>query len=207
MKPALPLLLPLLLFACGPVVQIGGSNPPPDALHTLTADAPATVPSGIAPIDQAQSVSVGLPVVPGALQTVRIPVTVSDTAIQYVRGGQWSEQPARLFQRLLADNIAARGIAVIDPRSSGQFGGRQLTGQLQAFGVDTRGATPTAHVRYDATLRAADGIRQRRFEQQVPIASVDGAIAAEALNRAANRIAADIATWLGAPANDRATDG
>lgn len=188
-----------LLAGCGPLVQVGGNAPQPDALYTLTAE-PAAVPAGLSPVDMAAAVSVDLPSVPGALQTLRIPVTLSDTALQYVKAAQWSEQPNRLFQRLLADRLVASGVAVIDQRSSGQIGGRRLTGQLLAFGVDVRGAASVV-VRYEATLTGPDGVRQRRFERTEPVARVEGAAVARALNGAANAVAADVARWVAGGGN------
>ena len=189
------LLLPLLLAACSPIVQVGGNSPRPDAVYTLSAAPPTAVPAGTAPIDMARAVTVDTPSMPGALQTVRMPVTVSDTAIQYVKGAQWSEQPNRLFQRLLADTLVHSGIAVVDQRSSGQTGGRRLTGQLMAFGLDVREGRQV-RVRYDATLAGPDGVRQRRFEREAPVGSADGADVALALNAAANRVAVDVAAWV-----------
>jgi cholesterol transport system auxiliary component len=187
--------LALLASACGPVVQFGSPAPRPDAVYTLSAVPPVAVPAGTAPIDTARAVTVDTPSVPGAIQTLRIPVTISDTAIQYVKGAQWSEQPNRLFQRLLADTLVHSGVAVIDQRSSGQTGGRRLTGQLMAFGLDVREGRQV-RVRFDATLAGPDGIRQRRFEREAPIGSADGAEVATALNGAANRVAADVAAWV-----------
>ncbi|MGL6042572.1 MAG: ABC-type transport auxiliary lipoprotein family protein [Sandaracinobacteroides sp.] len=195
MMRAIPLLL--LLSACGPLVQIGGNSPRPEAVHTLTATAPMAVPAGVQPLDLKQAVTVDTPSVPGALQTLRIPVTVADTSIQYVKGALWSEQPNRLFQRLLADTLVAGGVAVIDQRSSGQSGGRRLTGQLMAFGVDVRAGTQVK-VRFDATLAGPDGVRQRRFEREVALDSVDGESVAIALNGAANAVAADVRAWVAA---------
>ena len=189
------LLLPLLAAACGPLVQVGGNTQRPDAVYTLSAAPPIAVPAGAAPVDMTKAVTIDTPSVPGALQTLRIPVTVSDTAIQYVKGAQWSEQPNRLFQRLLADTLVHSGVVVIDQRSSGQTGGRRLTGQLMAFGLDVRDGRQV-RVRYDATLAGPDGIRQRRFEREAPVGSADGADVALALNGAANRVAADVAAWV-----------
>ncbi|MGQ5700594.1 ABC-type transport auxiliary lipoprotein family protein [Sandaracinobacteroides sp. A072] len=183
------------LSACGPVVQVGGNAPRPDSLYTLSAIGPAAVPAGVQPVDMARAVTIGLPAVPGALQTLRIPVSNTDTTIQYVKAAQWSEQPARLFQHLLADVLVHQGIAVIDPRSSGQAGGIRLAGQLMTFGVDVRGA-PVARVRYDATLTGPDGVRQRRFEREVAVSRVEGAAVARALNAGANAVAQDVADWV-----------
>lgn len=193
--PVTLLALPLLVAACGPIVQVGGNSPRPDALYTLSAGQPTAVPVGTTTIDMARAVTVDTPSMPGALQTLRIPVTVSDTAIQYVKGAQWSEQPNRLFQRVLADTLVHAGIPVVDQRSSGQTGGRRLTGQLMAFGLDVREGRQV-RVRYDATLAGPDGVRQRRFEREAPVASADGADVALALNGAANRVAADVAAWV-----------
>jgi cholesterol transport system auxiliary component len=194
-SPALAILL--ALAACGPIVQVGGNAKAPAALLTLSAAAPASRPAAPpAPVDRAAAVSVLLPVVPGALQTLRIPVVVADTEIQYVKGGQWSEQPSRLFRRLVADKLADHGLTVIDPSVAGGSGSRQLSGQLAAFGVDMRGARPVVRVRYDATLATPGGIVQRRFEEEEPLAAVEPSPAAAALNRAANRVGDGLAIWV-----------
>lgn len=197
------LLLPSVLVAvsCGPLVQVGGNSPRPAEVHQLTPTGPAAAPAGLAPVDMGTAISVGVPTVPGTLQTLRIPVTVSDTAVQYVTGAVWSEQPGRLFQRLLADRLTAGGVAVIDVRSAGVSGGRRLTGQLMAFGVDVRAGPSVVTVRYDATLGTAGSVRQRQFVRTVPLAAVEGRAVATALNDAANLVAADVAAWIYAPGN------
>lgn len=185
----------VLFAACSPLVQVGGNTPRPDTLYTLSAAAPGAVSAGSQPVDMTRAVSVGTPDVPGALRTLRIPVTVSDTQVQYVKAAVWAEQPNRLFQRLLADTLANGGQTVIDTRSAGRAADRQLTGQLLEFGVDVRGPAPVVRVRYDATLNGPDGVRQRRFEREAPIAAVTGSQVAAALNQAANALAADVARW------------
>ncbi len=197
MMRAVSLLALSLLAACGPLVQIGGNSPSPDALYTLSATSPAAVPVGQVPVNLADAVTVQVPTVPGALQTLRIPVSVSETSFQYVKGTQWAEQPNRLFQRLLTDTLVDAGIAVVDPRTAGVGGKRVLSGQLVAFGVDVRGNAPKVQVRYDATLSTPAGLRQRRFEREAALSRVDGAEAAVALNMAANQVAADVAAWVG----------
>ncbi|MBS3961749.1 MAG: membrane integrity-associated transporter subunit PqiC [Sandarakinorhabdus sp.] len=196
----------LLVGGCGPLVQIGGNVARPEALYTISAAYPAPAPAGAIsagqppvgqpPVDMTKAVSIDVPQVPGALQTLRIPVVVSDTSIQYVREASWAEQPNRLFQRLLADTLVNSGIAVIDQRSSGKAGGRRLTGQLKAFGADVRDGR-LVRVRFDATLIGPDGVRQRRFEHDAPVARIDGAHVSAALNSAANAVAADVSRWIG----------
>ena len=184
----------LLLASCGPLVKIGTSGPRADALLTLSAEYPAPAPAA-ARLDMAAAVAVDTPSVPGALQTLRIPVSVSDTEIRYLPVAQWSEPPARLFQRLLADRLQGEGLAVVDLRATGKAPGRRLSGQLLAFGVDVRGGRQ-ARVRYDATLADRDGLRQRRFEADEPLSGVDGGEVAAALNRAANHVAGEVSAWL-----------
>jgi cholesterol transport system auxiliary component len=67
---------------------------------------------------------------------------------------------------------------------------------LQTFGVDAD--TSEAVVVYDGVLaRGADAVESRRFEARVPMAAIDAASAGPALNQAANRVAADVAAWIG----------
>lgn len=186
----------LLLGGCGPLVQVGGGAPPPTSLLTLTATAPAAAPTGSVAVDMEQAVTVRPPVVPGALRTNRIPVMISDIDIQYVTGAQWSEPPARLFRRLIADSLTYAGMAVVDPRTAGTVAKRMLSGELAIFGVDTRGAQPVARVRFDVTFQTQEGLRQRHFERTAPMVRVSADEAGRALNEAANAVAADVVQWL-----------
>ncbi len=191
MKRFIPL---LLLGACGPLVQIGGNSQPPASLLTLAADpAPGAGPAG----DPATAVTVDTPAVPGTLQTLRVPVRIADTQVQYLTGAQWAEQPNRLFARLLADRLTGAGIAVIDARQGGVAGRRLLSGQLLEFGLDVRDpAAPVARVRFDAAISGA-APRLRRFEASEPVAVQDGPSVAAALNRAANRVGGEVSAWVG----------
>jgi len=185
----------LLLAGCGPLVQVGGNTPPPTALLTLSATAPEAVPAGLAVVDPDATVSVETPDVTGALRTFRIPVTINDTGIQYLTEGRWSEPPSRLFRRVVADTLVHAGIPVIDTQSTGLTARQRLTGELTAFGVDTR-SSPIVRVRYDATLAGPGGVRQRRFERTEPLTTVNSEHAAVALNSATNAVATDIAHWI-----------
>lgn len=187
-------LLAVALAGCGPLVQIGGNAPRPEVLYTITAAAPAGGSAGT--VDPGGTVSVATPDIPGVLRTVRLPVAVSDTEVQYVKAAVWAEQPNRLFRQLLADTLAGSGVAVIDARSAGRPADRQLTGQLLAFGADVRGQSPVVRVRYDATLAGPGGVRQKRFERMVPVGRVEGPEVARALNAAANALAGDVAAWV-----------
>jgi cholesterol transport system auxiliary component len=184
----------LALAACGPLVQIGGNATPPDALLTLRA---GEVPAGAVDVDPAATLSIALPSVPGTLQTLRLPVTTADTEVQYLKAANWAEQPSKLFQRLLGDVAAARGIAVIDSRQSDVTGARKLTGTLREFGLDVR-AAPVVRVRYEAMLTSRDGrlLAMRRFEASEAVAAQTPSEVGAALNVAANKVAGEVAGWV-----------
>lgn len=188
----LPLLL--LLAACGPIVQVGGNTPPPDALLTLRATATGSAPAG--PVTLANALQVEVPMVPGTLQTTRVAVTVADTRVQYLPKANWAEQPNRQFARLLGDTLSANGVVVLDARAGGPRAGRVLGGELAEFGLDMRRGTPTVRVRYDAVLVGGGRTATRRFEASAPAAGDSGNAVAIALNQAANALAADVAAWV-----------
>lgn len=200
MRRALLLSSVLLLAGCGPMVQIGsGKGARPQVLYTISAPAAETPAAPATPtaIDSGRAVSVATPTTPGALQTVRIPVAVSDTEIQYVQGASWSEQPGVMFQRLVAGALVAHGTNVIDLRSTGRTADRRLTGQLQQFGVDLRHGREV-RISYGATLSAGATVYQRHFTSTRPIGSVNGSSVVVALNQAANEVAGEVAQWVAA---------
>ena len=193
------LMMATTLAACGPLVQIGGNAEPPAALLTLTASAPPRPYAG--PTALADSIAVGIPNVPATLQTLRLPVTGSATEVRYLAGAVWAEQPNRQFQRLLADTLTSAGVPTVDLRQPTVTPARLLTGTLRDFGLDVSDpARPVVRVRFDAQLaspRAPDGrIGLRRFDAEEAATDQSPAGVAAALNRAANRIAADVATWV-----------
>lgn len=193
-----PVIATLLVAACGPIVQVGGNDKPPPQLLTLRATAAPVA----APAAKPATVMVVVPAATGALQTLRLPVAVGDVELQYLAGATWSEQPNRLFRRLLADTLAAAGLVIIDPRGPSPRADMTLSGTLVDFGLDVRnGAAPQVQVRYDAVLNASDGalIAAKRFDAAQPVASQSSTVVGAALNDAANRVAADVAVWVAAP--------
>jgi cholesterol transport system auxiliary component len=191
-KPLLAAMLALPLAGC---LSLGGKVP--DRLMSL--DAEAKVPAGTA-FDgtDAQAIGVAVPSAPQSLATVRVPVQASPTAVAYLTDAQWVEPPTRLFRHLLAETIEARtGRVVPDYRQPALAPATRLDGRLQAFGLDAAG--PSAVVIYDAVLSRTgeDRVRTRRFEARVPVAAIDAASAPQALNRAANQVAGEVADWIG----------
>ena len=81
-----------------------GGGKPPTTLQTLTPE--ATDPGPIArTVNAGQAVTIGAPLVGKELRTVRVPVQLNATDIQYVTGLQWVDTPDRLFQDLLAETV------------------------------------------------------------------------------------------------------
>jgi len=179
----------LAVSAC----SFGPKTPP--TLMRLNPDAQPAASSRTAPAGQA--ITVVLPVLVEELNTPRVPVRTGQTAVAYLPNAQWVDVPSTLFARLLSDTIAARtGRVVLDPKQFTFDPGQRLTGTLRAFGLDAD--TSEAVVTYDAAMqRGAEAVETRRFEARVPVAAIDAASAPEALNRAANQVAAEVAAWVG----------
>lgn len=183
----------LTLSGC---VNLGGGKPPA-MLLTITADsrlAADTVRSASA----AEAITIGVPSVPQAIAVTRVAVAESPVAVSYVKDAVWVEPPARLFQRLLAETVAAQtGKLVADPRQLNAAAGTQLTGSLQSFGIDAE--KQQAVVVYDATISREMGkkIETRRFEARVRVSVIDAASIGSPLNQAANKVATDVAKWVG----------
>src|SRR5258705_9649947 len=77
----------------------GGGVAAPATLQTLTPEAADPGPMTRA-ATAGQAVTVEVPAVAKELRTVRVPVQVSPTDIQYVTRLVWVDTPDRLFQRL-----------------------------------------------------------------------------------------------------------
>jgi cholesterol transport system auxiliary component len=175
---------------------LGGGGKPPATLQTLTAQAPDPGPVARA-VNAGQAVTIGTPTVPKELRTVRVPVQLNATDIQYVTNLQWVDTPDKLFQDLLEETVRrTTNRVVLDPAQPSFDPGLVVTGELQRFGYDA--ASGQAVVVYDASLSTAGGSRveARRFTASVP-SDGTGPSVGPALNSAANQVAAEVAKWIG----------
>lgn len=170
---------------------------PPKALLTLSST--EQVPVGREQSSAgARTVTIQVPVVPQELATNRIPVQSNLTDVAYVRDAQWVELPARQFARVMSDTVAARtGRVVLSGAQAMGSPGARLSGELRTFGVDA-GAS-AAVVTFDAALVRDEGgaLEKQRFEVRVPVAAIEAAPVAVALNQAANQVAVQVADWVG----------
>lgn len=188
-----------LLFGAAALLggcSLGLSTKAPPFLLTLT---PSTVPAandGVL-VQAGDALSVSVPLAPQAIATTRLPVAQGQTAIAFVKDAVWVEPPPRLFQRLLSETIRAKnGRTVLDPRQFNAGPTATLSGHLLRFDIEERGAR--AVVVYDATISGEKDrpVRTRRFEARVPAGTIEARSAGDALNRAANEVAGQVADWL-----------
>ena len=191
-----PAAMALAVCGCSLSGLLGGGGKSPATLLTITPEAPATGEFTRAAA-AGQAVTVNPPVIGKELRTVRIPVQVTPTDVQYVTDAQWVDTPDRLFANLLSETIRRRtNRVVLDPNLTGLDPGLIVAGQLQSFGFDA--SSGQAVVRFDGTLSTAGGTRveTRRFEATAPSDGTAASIG-PALNRAANEVSYKVADWIG----------
>lgn len=135
------------------------------------------------------------PAAEARLAVTRVPVQIDDANVAYLKKTMWVERPSRLFQRLVAETIRAKGNRLVienDPGASGMH----LSGRLLDMGYDAR--TRMAVVRFDAVKEGGNGkVETRRFESTVPVEDAEAKYVGPALNQAANAVAQQVADWVG----------
>ena len=191
-----PLIAALALGGCSLGGLLGGGAKPPLTLQTLTPE--AADPGNIARTASAgQAVTIATPVIPNELRTIRVPVQISPTDVQYVTNLQWVDTPDHLFQRLVEETVRrTTNRVVLDPSQAGLDPGITVQGQLERFGYDAQ--TGQVVVTFNASLATAGGaqVQTRRFVATAP-ADGTGPSVGPALNHAANQVALEIAKWIG----------
>jgi cholesterol transport system auxiliary component len=188
--------LALAATACSLGGLMGGGAKAPTTLQTLTPEAADPGPMTRS-ANAGQAVTIAVPAVAKELRTVRVPVQVGPTDIQYVSDLVWIDTPDRLFQRLVAETVRrTTNRVVLDASVSSLDPGLQLSGQLQRFGYDAQSGQVV--VEYDGALSTAGGNRvdTRRFVATAP-ADGTAATVGPALNHAANQVALDVSKWIG----------
>ena len=198
MSPMLRLSAPvaLALAVSGCAGLLGGGAKTPPWLLTLTPQAPA--PASIArTAGPGEAVTIELPVVPKEIRVNRVPVHEGPIAIAYVEDLTWVDTPDKLFQDLLTETVTrTTNRVVLDPRQSSLDPGVTVTGNLSRFGYDAQESMVV--VRYDAAMARAGGtaVATRRFEAREPANGTASSVA-PAINAAANRVAIEVAQWIG----------
>lgn len=169
---------------------------PPASLLTLTPA--ASLAAGAASEgDASAALAVQVPRVEQRLNVNRIPVVTSDSSLAYLADAVWVEKPADLFRTVLAETIRAGGNRMVVSGGELEYVAQtQLGGQLVAMDYDALSGSVV--VRYDAVLELPEGrILTRRFEERVNGVPAEAAAVGAALNEASNRVAAQVAQWVG----------
>ncbi|WP_421849571.1 ABC-type transport auxiliary lipoprotein family protein [Novosphingobium sp.] len=170
-----------------------GAKPPGTLLSLTPETAPAIGASSSGALGDATVVLE--PAAAAPVSVLRIPVQIDAASVAYIKGTQWVERPSRAFQHLLAETLRARGKGLVVEADRGTTGTR-IGGRLLAMGFDV--PTHSAVVRFDAMKWLPDGrIETRRFESTVAGIDPDPDAIGPALNHAANKVAAEIADWVG----------
>ena len=199
MKPLrnfVPVVAAVALGGCSVSGLLGGGGKAPVTLQTLTSEAPD--PGNVVRSASAgQAVTVATPVVANELRTLRVPVQLSPTDVQYVTNLQWVDTPDKLFQHLVEETVRRTTTRVVlNPNQTGIDPGVVLHGELERFGYDAQ--TGQVTVAYNGSLASPDGaqVQTRRFVASAP-ADGTGASVGPALNHAANEVAQQVAQWIG----------
>ncbi|MBO0749351.1 MAG: membrane integrity-associated transporter subunit PqiC [Porphyrobacter sp.] len=172
-----------------------GPKAPPQLLNLTPT---STAPAGRAASGTSETALAVLDIqAPQKLDVTRVPVLINGSSLAYLKDAQWVEKPAHLFGQLLSDTIRARGNRLVVSDSDLEYGAAtKLSGTLQAMDYDSAQGAVT--VRYDAVLQTGEAqVRTRRFESTVSGVAAQAGPVAEALNRAANDVAAQVADWVG----------
>ena len=173
-----------------------GGGKAPTTLVTLTPE--AADPGQIARTAGAgQAVTIATPTTARELSTVRVPVQLTPSDVQYVTNLQLADTPGKLFAGLLAETVRrTTNRVVLDSGQTTLDPGLSVSGELQRFGYDA--STGQVIVTYDGALSTAGGnrVETRRFTATAP-ADGTGPSVGPALNRAANQVAQDVAKWIG----------
>jgi len=186
----------LMLSLGGCMGGLLGGGKAPTTLVTLTPA--AADPGQIARTAGAgQSVTIATPTTSRELSTVRVPVQLTPSDVQYVTNLQLADTPGKLFAGLLAETVRrTTNRVVLDSGQTTLDPGLTVSGELQRFGYDA--STGQVIVTYDGALSTVGGnrVETRRFTATAP-ADGTGPSVGPALNQAANQVAQDVAKWIG----------
>ena len=189
-----PVVLALAMTLALPGCLSLGGKPPPTLLTLTPAMAvPAgTVTSG----DPRTAIMVMEPETDQRLAVVRVPVQIDDTNVAYIKGAAWVERPARLFRALLAETLRGKtNVLVLEDSQAAANVGVRVSGRLIDMGYDARSSSVV--VRFEAIRSGSSGaVVTKRFESIVPGIVAKPEFIGPALNRAANDVAGQVASWI-----------
>lgn len=143
--------------------------------------------------------AVAEPVSIQALEAERIIVKDPSGAVSFLGGGQWADRLPRLIQARLVQTFEnGSGVRAVARSGDRIVADYQLTTDIRAFQIEV--ATGEAVVEISARLiqdRTGRIVNARIFSARSPVASIDPAVAAQALDRALSTVLIDIVRWAG----------
>ena len=163
----------------------------------LTLTANASVADGTSRSgERKDALVVLLPETPRKLDTARIPVQVDASSVAYLKGAVWADKPAKLWQELLAETIAARtNRLVLNNFDAGGKEQSQLSGVLMEFGIDA--ATNEVVIIFDAVKHMdSKSVEKKRFAIRRSVPAIEAKAAGDALNEASNQLADEVTDWI-----------
>ncbi len=172
----------------------GCTGPAPSATFDLTA------PSGFGQIAGGRAhLVVAEPTTVQALDSDRIIVREAAGAISFLGGAQWADRMPRLVQtRLIQTFENGSRLGAVGRPGERIVPDLQLNTDVRSFSVDS--GTREVVVEISAKLvndRSGKVRAARLFVSRLPLASVDGPSAAQALDRALSLVLVDIVRWAG----------
>jgi cholesterol transport system auxiliary component len=186
-RPLLPSAALLLAAALG---GCGGSAP-------LTFDLAALPPGGRS-VAAGRSIVVSEPVGIQPFEADRIIVRQGGGSLSFLGGGQWADRLPRLIQTRIIQSLENAGrLRSVSRPGDKVAADYQLISEIRAFDIQT--ATGEAVV--DLSLKlVADGAGRvaaaRIFTARVPVAAVDAASGARALDQALVTVLGEIVRWV-----------
>ncbi|HSN71171.1 MAG TPA: ABC-type transport auxiliary lipoprotein family protein [Steroidobacteraceae bacterium] len=176
------------------------SDTPADRIYSLQATAPQ---AAVATSPVEASIAVARPRVAPGLATERIAVRTDRNEIDYYRGARWGGTAAEIVQSFLVQSLRESGaFALVAPESAPVAADFLLDLELKEFHADQTGAgPPVARFSVVATLIE---IRTRRAvlsfvaAAEVPAEADRMGAVVEAMERAANQAAGDLADRMSA---------
>ena len=149
------------------------------------------------PVRSGASLVVNEPTTVQALDSDRIIVRDSSGALSFLGGGQWADRVPKLVQiRLVQTFENGGGLGSVSRPGERIVPDLQLSTDIRSFNIDA--ATGQAVVEITARVvgdRTGRVQRARLFSARVPASAVDGAGAAQALDRALSQVMIEIVRW------------
>lgn len=184
------LALGMLLSGC---VGLGGSTSPLDTFE-LTAPPP---PAGEGRVSRAQLL-ITEPTALKSLDSDRIVIKPSASAIEYLAGSQWSDRLPRIVQARLAEAFQLSGrVAGVGRPGEGLAIDYQVIVDIRAFEIRLEGDDRAVVELYVRVLNDRNGVVRgaRLFSQTAPVQGTGNRAFVNALDRAFVAAAGEVVAW------------